>query len=202
MTTHIRRIMFSSLVLVVAAAGLAIPSAAQAQYAQQRPVVQQRIPEGSQTWMQDGWLYVVQGGRWVRTAYSRRYPDPRNYPAIYDIYQNGRFVQRVGAAAPRTTAPRATAQQTANDAIRLQQLIGQLNQLTAAERARVAAQGTGGLYASVLGGFSSSDTFLPGTRVTIGGARTNGEVIYGMTGGNFRSPFLDPNCAGSYLGCR
>jgi hypothetical protein len=37
-----------------------IPTVAQAQSGQ-------RVVEGSQQWGRDGWLYVVRGGRWVRT---------------------------------------------------------------------------------------------------------------------------------------
>ena len=147
-------------------------------------------------WRQDGWCYVVRGGRWVRTSYFRRYPDARNYPYVYDIYQNGRFAQRVGASAQRTTA-RAATRQPSNDEIRLQQLINQLNQLTSAGAGRLTAGAPG-----TIGGFSSSGSFLPGTTVNVGGARTAGEVIFNQTGGNWRSPFLDPNCVASYNGCR
>lgn len=62
MTTTIQRLVSSSFVFVVAAAGLAISTPAQAQYRQQRPASQQRYAEGSQMWRQDGWCYVVRGG--------------------------------------------------------------------------------------------------------------------------------------------
>lgn len=136
------------------------------------------------------------GGRWVTTSYFRRYPDARNYPHVYDIYQNGRFAQRVGASAPRTTAPAATPQ-LRNAEIQLQQVVNQLNQLKGA--------GAGGLIAGApgtIGGFSSSSSSLPGTPVYVGGARTAGEVIAAQAGVNWRSPFLDPNCVASYRGCR
>jgi len=77
------------------------------------------------------------------------------------------------------------------------QLINQLNQLTSAGAGRLTAGAPG-----TIGGFSSSGSFLPGTTVNVGGARTAGEVIFNQTGGNWRSPFLDPNCVASYNGCR
>jgi hypothetical protein len=137
-----RRIVSACFVLSVAAAGLAIPAEAQAQYAQQR------VAEGAQTWGQDGWCYVVQRGRWVRTSYFRRFPAPGNYN-VFDIYQNGRFVRRVGGARQVSAAE-----------IELQRLVNQLNQETAAaRRAQVPA---------------ASGRLIPGTPGTIGGGYDGG----------------------------
>ena len=105
----------------------------------------------------------------------------------------------MGASSPRTTA-RAATRQLSNDEIRLQQLVNQLNQLN-----QLKGAGAGRLSAGApdtIGGFSSSGSFLPGTTVNVGGARTPGEVIAAQTGANWRSPFLDPDCVASYRGCR
>ena len=214
MTINLLRLVSSSFLLVATAAGLAIAAPAEAQYAQQRPAAQQRIAEGTHQWGQDNWCYVVQGGRWVRTAYFRRFPDQRNYPQVFDIYLNGQFVKRAGAVAAQTQTSnrRPTA-----DELRLQQLVNELNRQTAVARAQAGAgtpglassvlggnyspvtPGTGGLASSVLGGGIGPG--LPGLSVAIGGPRTPGEVIYNSIV-NGRPVFLEPNCNTSRNGCR
>lgn len=52
------------------------------------------VADGSFAWGRDGWCYVLRGGEWVRTEYSRSFPFPRN-PRVYNLYQGGRFLQRV-----------------------------------------------------------------------------------------------------------
>ena len=120
MTATVRRIMSSCFVLALTLAGLAIPATAQAQYGQQR------VAEGSHVWGNDDWCYVVRGGRLVRTSYFRVFPDPTNR-RVFNIYQNGRFLRRVGAS----SRPTARQQQTRNPEAEFQRLIDQLNQLTA-----------------------------------------------------------------------
>src|SRR4029453_3804790 len=137
MNINARRIVLSCFVFSVAAAGLAMPAAADAQVRVQ-PGTQQRIAERTQEWGQNGWLYVVQGGRWVQTGYFRRYPDPRNYPNVFDIYQNGRFLRRMGATAAAGGAMQRPNQQTAADAARLQQLLAEYNRLVAIQNAQAA----------------------------------------------------------------
>jgi hypothetical protein len=164
----------------------------------------------------------------VQTGYFRRYPDPRNYSNIFDIYQNGRFLRRVGATAPAGGAVQRANPQTSADAARLQQLLAEYNRLVAIQNAQ-AARGTatlaagspntiggyggtnpvvatGPIYAgapgTIGGDFSSPGRFLPGLTVNVGGARSTGQDIAAMTGANWPSPFLQPNCAGSYNGCR
>ena len=120
MTKTVRRILSSCFVVSVTAAGLAVPAPAQAQYGQQR------LAEGSHFWAEDGWCYVIQGGRPVRSSHYRVFPDPRNR-TIYDIYEDGRFSRRVGAPAQgRTVNPQPSPE------AQLQGLVNQLNQLTAA----------------------------------------------------------------------
>jgi len=121
MTVTIRRVVSSCFALSVAAAGLAIPAPVQAQYGQPRAVSQQRPPEGSHVWGEDGWCYVMHGGRWVRTSYSRVFPDRTN-PRVFDVYQNGRFVRRVGVG---VSVPGGSRQSSAAE-VQLQGLINQL----------------------------------------------------------------------------
>jgi hypothetical protein len=115
MTTTIRRILSSCFVVCVTAAGIA-PAPAQAQYGQQR------LAEGSHFWGEDGWCYIIQGGRPVRSNHYRVFPDPRNR-SVYTIYENGRFSRRV---VEPTVNPQPNAE------AQLQGLVNQLNQLTAA----------------------------------------------------------------------
>jgi hypothetical protein len=143
MTTTAQRIVSSCFVLSVAAAGLAIPTHAQAQYGQQRQSGQQRAVEGSHMWGQDGWCYVVSGGRWVRTSYYRVFPDRTN-TTVFDIYQNGRFVQRVGGSVSVPTQASAGTRQLSSAELQLLTLMSQLNAAMArpqasAPRTRAAA---------------------------------------------------------------
>lgn len=121
MTGTVRRILSACFVLSVGLAGLAIPASAQAQYGHQR------VAEGSHVWGDDGWCYVMQRGRLLRTAYFRVFPDPRNR-AVFNLYENGRFVRQV-VASPQ---PAAGNRQPGSAEVGLQRLINQLNQLTAA----------------------------------------------------------------------
>ena len=213
MNINIRRIVSSFFVLSIAAAGLAIPAPAHGQTGVQR------VAEGTHQWGQDNWCYVVQGGRWVRTSYFRRFPDPRNYPQVYDIYQNGRFIQRVGASAPVQTQAQGAYRQPSAAEIQLQAYTNELNRQIALANAQ-AARGTAPIAAgtgNTIGGFgvsvrnpvAGSTTIggdfsrpgLPGMPVYVGGARTLAEAIAAMTGANWRTPFLDPNCAASNRGC-
>ncbi len=130
MTTSVRRIASSCFVLSVAVAGLALPAPAQAQY------VQQRAAEGSHVWGDDGWCYVIQGGRPVRTRYFRVFV-PRTNRTVFDIFENGRLLRRVGASPHQAAGNR----QAASAEAELQRLIDQLNQQTAAARAE-APRGT------------------------------------------------------------
>lgn len=47
-----------------------------------------------ETWSDDGWHYVLRGGRWVRTGLARAFPNPANRN-LFDLYENGRFTKRV-----------------------------------------------------------------------------------------------------------
>ena len=122
-----RRILSSCFALTVAVGGLAIPTPAQAQYGQHQAA------EGSHVWGQDGWCYVVQRGRLVRTSYQRVFPNPMNR-TVFDIYQNGQFVRRVGAPSRPASASRQ-----ANAEVQLQSLVNQLNQQVAVARTQAPA---------------------------------------------------------------
>ena len=121
MTTTVRRILSSCFVLSVAVAGLALPASAQGQHGQHRAA------EGSHVWGEDGWCYVIQGGRMVRTGYFRVFV-PGTNRTVFDIFENGRFLRRVGAS----PQPAVGNRQTAGAEAELQRLIDQLNQQTAA----------------------------------------------------------------------
>lgn len=133
-TTLVRRIVSLCFVLSVAAGGLANPAPAQAQNGQQRAA------EGSHVWAEDGWLYVIQGGRMVRTGYFRVFPDPTNR-TVFNIYQNGQFLRRV-VASPQ---PAAGNRQTVSAEAEVQRLIDQLNQLTAAAKPAEAPRDPGAM---------------------------------------------------------
>ena len=213
MNINIRRIVSSVFVFSLATAGLAIPTPAHGQTGVQR------IAEGTHQWGSDNWCYVVQGGRWVKTTYFRRLPDPRNYPQVYDIYQNGRFIQRVGVSAPAQTQPQGVYRQPSAAEYQLQVYMNELNRQVALANAQ-AGRGTPPIAAgsaNTIGGFgvsgrnpvAGSTTIggdfsrpgLPGMPVYVGGATTLAEAIAAMSGANWRSPFLDPNCAASTRGC-
>ena len=193
--------MFPCFVLVIAAAGLAIPIPAQAQYGQQRAAVQQRVTEGSQTWGQDGGLYMMQRGRWVRTTYSRRFPDPRNYPSVFDIFENGRFVRRVGVSAPVTSQAPA-ARQLSGAETQLYQLIDELKRQQAIAAAQAAA-GTGRPVPAgtegTIGGFSLNTPNV--NPLTVDSGRAHGWVwtypIYSPLITVPRSRFTDTHTCGA-----
>lgn len=87
MSSSVRRILSSCLVLSVVIGGVIFPVPAQAQYGQQQ------LAEGSHYWGQDGWCYVIQGGRPERSNHFRVIADPSN-PSVYDLYGHGRFPSR------------------------------------------------------------------------------------------------------------
>lgn len=107
--------------------------------------------EGSHVWGHDNWCYVIRAGRPVRTTYFRVYPDRYN-PNMYDLYNNGRFVQRVGALTRPTIGPVAS-RQLSPEEVRLQRLIYDLNQAVAAQNANATYQSFAGA-AGTIGGFS------------------------------------------------
>lgn len=113
MTATIQRLVSSCFVLALATAGLALPARAEAQSPRQG---QQRIAEGTHVWGQDGWCYVMHGGRWVRTNLRRN--DARTPPTQ-----------------PATATRRPTAEE-----VQLQNLINQLNAQVAVARQQAAAR--------------------------------------------------------------
>jgi hypothetical protein len=106
--------------------------------------------EGSHVWGQDNWCYVVRAGRPVRTSYFRVYPDRYNLN-LYDIYDNGRFLRRVGALTP-AAAPAVT-RQLVPEETRLLRLIYELNQQVAAANSAATYRSFAGA-AGTVGGFS------------------------------------------------
>ena len=91
-TPRIRRVVFA-LALCLSLFAPAISSDAHAESGQ---------TEGSHAWGRDGWCYVVTGGRWVRDAYFRNFPD-RNNGMVYDLYYNGQYLKRVDVSEPGWT---------------------------------------------------------------------------------------------------
>jgi hypothetical protein len=89
---------------------LTLPAAVQAQ----GRTLLSRAAEGTYAWGRDGWCYVLTGGQWVRTDYSRTFPFRHN-PRVYDLFQGKRFLQRVvenpapWEAATRLAQPRRAA---------------------------------------------------------------------------------------------
>jgi len=69
---------------------LTVPAGAHAQVSSGTSM----MADGAFAWGRDGWCYVLSGGQWVRTDYSRSFPFPRNQ-RVYNLYQGGRFLQRV-----------------------------------------------------------------------------------------------------------
>ena len=155
MATTVQRLVSSCFVLAVAATGLAIPAPAQAQYRQHRAAGQQRAVKVSQTWGQDGWCYVVKGGRRVRTGrYVRTFPNQAN-PNVFNNFNNARFVPRPGISAALTRQAAANRQlNTATN--QLQVLITELNRQTAAARPRAAAGYVPLIAGATIGGGSGT----------------------------------------------
>jgi hypothetical protein len=93
-TETIGRWAMATALAAVLGLGLAAPAAAQYQRVQSAPAA-----VGSQVWHNDGWAYVMTARGWARTNSQRVFPQ-RNNGHLVDIYNGGRWVQRIDTSQP------------------------------------------------------------------------------------------------------